>query len=336
MSSKSETKQFKPCPFCGGEPYYHRSVNGSQMHHLGCSTCGIEFKAAEVHYPGKTGLSKDIVAAWNRRVELIPAEPGRSDSSQFDVASQVLQELLKWDNRRPYAGFMTDLAAIIETARRFVTVEEPGSDEGQRLGTCDAALGGSPQIPHVPLQMGTCDEYHSEHERRHCRDFHRESWSSWKPLPSEPPSLFCGKHGQVDVGHRCAEYDGEPPAQPESPSPAVADIKGLYLILEKVYAAHGGDGCPICKSIDFALMDTRNKYGFEDTLVRLGGAQPESKQRDVDAACNTWDANLKRRQRIRELIDYLERCSKHLFNGHADSGFWSELRDLLREEGINA
>ena len=63
----------KPCPFCGGQAYYTRSVNGSQMHYVGCSTCGFEFKAQEVHHADTSldCLTRDIVAAWNQRAGFI-------------------------------------------------------------------------------------------------------------------------------------------------------------------------------------------------------------------------------------------------------------------------
>ena len=64
-----------PCPFCGGQAYYTQSVNGSQMHYIGCSSCGIAFKAQETGGPGFVKLTKDIVAAWNKRAapELLSA-----------------------------------------------------------------------------------------------------------------------------------------------------------------------------------------------------------------------------------------------------------------------
>ena len=54
-----------PCPFCGGEAYKTESVNGSNMVYVGCSPCGIAFKAQKDCTNGI--LTKDIVAAWNQR-----------------------------------------------------------------------------------------------------------------------------------------------------------------------------------------------------------------------------------------------------------------------------
>lgn len=64
-----------PCPFCGGTPYYTRAVNGSDIHRIGCSQCGIDFKAAAVHYPDPAldHLTRDIEAAWQRRCPTPPA-----------------------------------------------------------------------------------------------------------------------------------------------------------------------------------------------------------------------------------------------------------------------
>jgi Lar family restriction alleviation protein len=66
-----------PCPFCGGKASYTRAVNGSQMHYAGCGACGIAFKAQEVREvdPTRDHLTKDIVAAWNRRA-VPPTLPG--------------------------------------------------------------------------------------------------------------------------------------------------------------------------------------------------------------------------------------------------------------------
>lgn len=62
-----------PCPFCGGQPYAHRTVNGTDMAHVGCGVCGIEFKAA--HFRGDDAPTRDIIAAWNQRTSV--EEPTR-------------------------------------------------------------------------------------------------------------------------------------------------------------------------------------------------------------------------------------------------------------------
>jgi hypothetical protein len=84
----------KNCPLCGGKPYYTRSVNGDQMHHVGCASCGIDIKAAEIHYPGRTELSKDIVAVWNRRAPHDEALPRLGNELEFN-------EEVRWILGRP-------------------------------------------------------------------------------------------------------------------------------------------------------------------------------------------------------------------------------------------
>lgn len=61
-----------PCPFCGADAYVYRSVNGEQMFKVGCSSCGVELKAA--WYRGEDTPTKDILALWNTRAAL-PAPP---------------------------------------------------------------------------------------------------------------------------------------------------------------------------------------------------------------------------------------------------------------------
>ena len=46
------------------------------------------------------------------------------------------------------------------------------------------------------------------------------------------------------------------------------DVHRLYRALESAHNQHGGCGCPTCKSVEFALMDIRTKYGFADGLAR--------------------------------------------------------------------
>ena len=57
-----------PCPFCGGEAYLTESVNGSCMVYIGCAACGIAFKAQKQQFGTEAKLTKDIAAAWNKRV----------------------------------------------------------------------------------------------------------------------------------------------------------------------------------------------------------------------------------------------------------------------------
>jgi len=56
------------CPFCGGKPYFTKSVNGTNMNYIGCSSCGFQFKVMRTDIPLDSPMTKDIVAAWNQRI----------------------------------------------------------------------------------------------------------------------------------------------------------------------------------------------------------------------------------------------------------------------------
>jgi Lar family restriction alleviation protein len=64
---RSGVPEAEPCPFCGGPAYVTRTVNGTQMFKVGCTTCGVEMKAA--WYRDQPKPTKDILALWNRRAE---------------------------------------------------------------------------------------------------------------------------------------------------------------------------------------------------------------------------------------------------------------------------
>jgi Lar family restriction alleviation protein len=64
---KSVASTLRNCPFCGGEPYYTESVNGSKMIYVGCCACGIAFKAQKIYSPTGEMPTKDVIAAWNQR-----------------------------------------------------------------------------------------------------------------------------------------------------------------------------------------------------------------------------------------------------------------------------
>jgi Lar family restriction alleviation protein len=62
---KYQVDELKPCPFCGGNSYATRTVNGTQMFKVGCAACGIELKAA--WYRDEDQPTKDLVGLWNTR-----------------------------------------------------------------------------------------------------------------------------------------------------------------------------------------------------------------------------------------------------------------------------
>jgi Lar family restriction alleviation protein len=67
-----EVQQLKPCPFCGGEPYYrkpeHLNKTAFDVMRIECKKCGAAPYAVEV-YEGKTESEKreTIARFWNRR-----------------------------------------------------------------------------------------------------------------------------------------------------------------------------------------------------------------------------------------------------------------------------
>lgn len=72
--ARSAPPDLHPCPLCGGPAYATRTVNGTQMLHVGCAPCGLELKAA--WYRDQDAPTKDIVSLWNTRAEsAAPALP---------------------------------------------------------------------------------------------------------------------------------------------------------------------------------------------------------------------------------------------------------------------
>jgi hypothetical protein len=46
------------------------------------------------------------------------------------------------------------------------------------------------------------------------------------------------------------------------------DVRRLYLSLQSAHNHHGGCGCNVCKGVEMALFDVRNRHGFKDGLIR--------------------------------------------------------------------
>lgn len=86
-ASPEQEKDTMPsnCPFCGGPAYATRTVNGTQMFHVGCPSCGVEMKAA--WYRGADKPTKDILALWNRR------SPSRAPMCSCGMAPLTVCEL---------------------------------------------------------------------------------------------------------------------------------------------------------------------------------------------------------------------------------------------------
>jgi len=101
---KQAAKYLLLCPFCGGTPYYTRSVNGTNMHRIGCSACGVYFKAAEVYAPGGTEVTRDIAAAWNKRSVANPtimSDELRQAAERMIKEAQGYRELGGWPDEDP-------------------------------------------------------------------------------------------------------------------------------------------------------------------------------------------------------------------------------------------
>lgn len=84
------SEELKPCPFCGSAAYYTESVNGNSMVYVGCSPCGVHFKALRT----PNGLTKDIVTAWNTRNDRTVIDAFlarvREREQHFEVAIDVV------------------------------------------------------------------------------------------------------------------------------------------------------------------------------------------------------------------------------------------------------
>jgi Lar family restriction alleviation protein len=90
--SQKERDVLKPCPFCGSKPYETRTVNGTEMYLIGCSSCGIEMKAA--WYRGEPKSTKDIAALWNRRYpDETPAPTGQKVDADTGEAMAAIKQL---------------------------------------------------------------------------------------------------------------------------------------------------------------------------------------------------------------------------------------------------
>lgn len=108
--------RLKECPFCGGQPYETRTVNGTQMYKIGCASCGIEFKAA--WYRDADTPTKNIKICWNTRV--------RADSvSQEDVKAEL--ELTRLNCDAAYADLKAEhMDAAIKIAKELREREKRG------------------------------------------------------------------------------------------------------------------------------------------------------------------------------------------------------------------
>lgn len=63
----------KPCPFCGGRPYFSEMIDNSLVIAscaltIFCTECGVRFLASCIHDTGLALLKRrQITRAWNRR-----------------------------------------------------------------------------------------------------------------------------------------------------------------------------------------------------------------------------------------------------------------------------
>lgn len=61
------SEELKPCPFCGGDAYFSKAVNGSRRNAVGCPICDIWFETKRNDYRLDSTMERDIVVAWNLR-----------------------------------------------------------------------------------------------------------------------------------------------------------------------------------------------------------------------------------------------------------------------------
>jgi len=57
-------EKLKPCPFCGGEPYFIKDESYGDLFEIGCSNR----KCKLVVYTNDIAEKKKAIAAWNKRV----------------------------------------------------------------------------------------------------------------------------------------------------------------------------------------------------------------------------------------------------------------------------
>lgn len=91
----------KNCPFCGGEAYFSKAVNGSLRNAVGCPKCHLWFETVRADYQPDSPMERDIVAAWNRRVSWVETRDIRDD-----VGVEVVREISVEEAERLKAAMM--------------------------------------------------------------------------------------------------------------------------------------------------------------------------------------------------------------------------------------
>jgi len=120
---KIETKrELACCPFCGDEPYFTESVNGSQMNYLGCVKCEISLKAARTDYAIGSPMTRDIVFDWNKRANLKWTTEAPKKEGYYFVGHQPNGETIAHVFTRPGHNYL-----CVEDANAFYMVEKLGT-----------------------------------------------------------------------------------------------------------------------------------------------------------------------------------------------------------------
>jgi hypothetical protein len=113
-SQAAETRQN------GGQPYFTRAVNGTNMI---CAQCGLELKAALVMVtPTEERPTKDILAIWNTRSRVSTA------ALPVDALVQLLNAALLHPESAE-----ENIRRVIEELQRPTSVAQAPRDENERL-----------------------------------------------------------------------------------------------------------------------------------------------------------------------------------------------------------
>lgn len=126
---------FKPCPFCGGEPRYGASFPDI---YLRCSQCLLTIQVG--WYGGNIGA---VEAAWNTR---IPDPLIAHQQRMIEIAKEALEF---YANRRSYCveeigGFISPLSEVVaRDAREKIThTQQIGSNAIKALAALETAKQG--------------------------------------------------------------------------------------------------------------------------------------------------------------------------------------------------
>jgi hypothetical protein len=156
-----------PCPFCGGEAWSVRSVNGTAEFRVGCSPCGIAIKAA--WYRGEPAPTKDIVAVWNRRAgeeslrSALSEERGKAEARAKELEAAINRALEYAHQARQHVGLHTGRGNAIKYIGRTLDVLE-----GTLMVRESASLTGEPPALESPGERKSQVRFNAERDPSYC------------------------------------------------------------------------------------------------------------------------------------------------------------------------